>query len=178
MRDRLAHGTARLLRAIRMRITEDRVRAGELARRLGDPRLALAGHQQLLDDRESRLAAAVRALLRTRHADLARVQHRLALVHPQAVLAREQSAMARLSDRLVAIGQRLTEKRRAALSSATARLDALSPLKVLARGYAIAVTPDGRAVRAAADVKPGDTLSVRVQSARIEAEVTRVEEVS
>jgi exodeoxyribonuclease VII large subunit len=51
----------------------------------------------------------------------------------------------------------------------------MSPLKVLARGYAIAARADGRAVRAAADVHPGDRLTVRVDHARIDAEVCSVE---
>jgi exodeoxyribonuclease VII large subunit len=57
-----------------------------------------------------------------------------------------------------------------------ASLDALSPLKVLARGYAIATREDGRAVRAASDVAPGDLLRVRVAAASIDAEVRRVRE--
>jgi exodeoxyribonuclease VII large subunit len=58
---------------------------------------------------------------------------------------------------------------------ASGRLDALSPLKVLARGYAIATRDDDRAVRAAGDVRPGDTLHVRVRDARIDARVVLVQ---
>ena len=56
------------------------------------------------------------------------------------------------------------------LATLAARLDAMSPLKVLARGYAI-VTTNGRAVRAAAEVGPGDMLSVRVADGTFDAEV-------
>jgi exodeoxyribonuclease VII large subunit len=51
----------------------------------------------------------------------------------------------------------------------------MSPLKVLGRGYAIATRADGRAVRVASDVHPGDTLTVRVDRARIEAEICAVD---
>jgi exodeoxyribonuclease VII large subunit len=56
-----------------------------------------------------------------------------------------------------------------------ARLDAMSPLKVLARGYAIATREDGRAVRDAGDVSPGQSISLRVQRARIGTLVTSVD---
>jgi exodeoxyribonuclease VII large subunit len=55
-----------------------------------------------------------------------------------------------------------------------AALDALSPLRVLGRGYAIALRADGRAVRAASDVRVGDAIEVRVAQARISAEVRAV----
>ncbi|MBQ4382246.1 MAG: exodeoxyribonuclease VII large subunit [Oscillospiraceae bacterium] len=42
------------------------------------------------------------------------------------------------------------------------RLDALSPLKVLSRGYAIAMTPEGRAVKSGRDVNTGERISVRL----------------
>jgi exodeoxyribonuclease VII large subunit len=56
-----------------------------------------------------------------------------------------------------------------------ARLAALSPLAVLARGYAIATLPGGRAIRAAAEVNPGDAISIRVSAGRIGARVTDTE---
>jgi exonuclease VII large subunit len=51
----------------------------------------------------------------------------------------------------------------------------MSPLQVLARGYAIATTKAGRAVRSGDEVRGGDAIEVRVHAARIEAEVRRVE---
>jgi exodeoxyribonuclease VII large subunit len=67
-------------------------------------------------------------------------------------------------------------RRRAALERVGAGLDALSPLKVLGRGYAIATREDGRAIRSAADVKRGERITVRVESARIVADVMGIEE--
>jgi len=55
------------------------------------------------------------------------------------------------------------------------RLHALSPLAVLERGYAIARrVPDGRVVRAATEVVPGDELDLvfRVGAARVRVERT------
>jgi exodeoxyribonuclease VII large subunit len=62
---------------------------------------------------------------------------------------------------------------RAELATAAARLDALSPLAVLGRGYAIARTADGRVLRRASEVAPGDALSVRVAEGEVDTLVQR-----
>lgn len=59
-----------------------------------------------------------------------------------------------------AMKHRLTTTRQR-LGSAAARLDDLSPLKVLARGYSLTLC-EGRVVRRADEVKPGDRLETRL----------------
>jgi exodeoxyribonuclease VII large subunit len=164
-----------LTRAMRHRLSEDRVSFVHAARRLGDPRLAIAAHQQSLDEREARLTAWARAAVARRRDALTQAQRRLAYLHPKAVVARERAELSRLGDRLVHVWSAILERRSTHLQRATGRLDALSPLKVLARGYAIATREDGRAVRSASDVRPGDAIDVRVRDARIEASVIGVE---
>jgi exodeoxyribonuclease VII large subunit len=164
-----------LARAMRTRLAEDRVAVVHAARRLGDPRLAIAAHQQMLDDRQARLAAWARTAVARRRDALGKAQHRLAFVHPKAVLQRERAEVTRLGDRLANLWRAAFERRAAEVQRASARLDALSPLKVLARGYAIATRDDGRAVRSAGDVRPGDALHVRVRDARVDATVSHVE---
>jgi exodeoxyribonuclease VII large subunit len=164
-----------LARAMRGRLTEDRVSFVHAARRLGDPRLAIAAHQQSLDDREARLTAWARATVARRREALSQAQRRLAYLHPRAVVARERAELSRLGDRLANVWGVALERRSSDLQRASGRLDALSPLKVLARGYAIATTADGHAVRSAADVREGDGLQVRVRDARIDARVEKVD---
>jgi exodeoxyribonuclease VII large subunit len=164
-----------LARAVSSRIDEDRVVAARLQGRLGDPRLALASHQQLLDDQFSRLSARARASLARRRDLLARSHRSLAMIHPREVLARQRGDSEHLRERLVTLWRTARDRRVSRLEQCVGRLDAMSPLKVLARGYAIAARADGRAVRAAADVHPGDRLTVRVDHARIDAEVCSVE---
>ena len=60
----------------------------------------------------------------------------------------------------------------AQLAALAARLETLSPLNVLTRGYSLTHTADGKLVRAAADVKPGDVLVTRLSAGRV---VSRVE---
>jgi exodeoxyribonuclease VII large subunit len=174
-RELLRRTRLHLAKAMKGRLTEDHVVLGRVARRLGDPRLAIAAHQQSLDDRTSRLATVVRAALARRRDGLSRANQALTLLHPRAVLARERAELTRVSHRLSTVWTAAFERRRGELQRAGVRLDALSPLKVLARGYAIATRDDGRAVRTASDVAPGDTLHVRVHDARVEARVLDVQ---
>ncbi|HEV2884017.1 MAG TPA: exodeoxyribonuclease VII large subunit [Pyrinomonadaceae bacterium] len=62
------------------------------------------------------------------------------------------------------------------LGLAAASLDALSPLGVLERGYAIAQQTDGKLIRDASAVSPGDSIRVRLAKGKLDARVERVEE--
>ena len=174
-RELLRRTRLHLARAMRARLGEGHVSVVRATRRLADPRLAIAAHQQFLDDRTARLLARMRACLALRRDATARAQHRLAYLHPRSILARERAHAASVEHRLQALWSASFDRRTAALRHATARLDALSPLRVLARGYAIATRDDGRAVRTANDVSIGDAIHVRVRDAIIDASVERVE---
>ena len=60
---------------------------------------------------------------------------------------------------------------RAALDGARAQMEALSPARVLERGYAVVRTGDGTVVRRAAQVAPGDAVSVDLAAGRLAARV-------
>jgi len=62
------------------------------------------------------------------------------------------------------------------LGLAAASLDALSPLGVLQRGYAIALDSDGRLLRDAQSVSPGDQVEVRLEKGRLKTRVEHIEE--
>lgn len=166
-----------LARAVHARVARHRVDVVRIDRRLGDPRLAIAAHQQTLDDRLTRLEARIRVALRRDRDTLSAARHRLAGLHPRAVIARERTELSRSGDNLSRAWTARHERRGAGLQRAIARLDALSPLKVLARGYAIATVDGGRAVRSASDVRAGDTMHVRVREAIVDAQVLHVEPV-
>jgi exodeoxyribonuclease VII large subunit len=164
-----------LARAMHGRVSHDRVAHDRVARRLGDPRLAIASHQQTLDDRVARLVARAQGVIARRREALSRTERRLASLHPRVTLARERADLTRLDHRLSVVWNTGFTRRVATLQRTSARLDAYSPLKVLARGYSIATRDDGRAIRSGADVAPGETIHVRVRDAKIDARVERVE---
>lgn len=191
----LAERTARLHRAVRARVAEDRATVTSLAAAFRDPRLLIATWQQRLDDALARMTRTTSQLL-TRERELAqRLGARLSAAHPRAKIAQDRASLATLTARIEELTRADLARRGAALREASARLpaartdlaarratlgrlagrlDAMSPLAVLARGYAIATHADGRAVRAAAEVSPGDHVRVRVAQGAFEAAVTRV----
>ena len=173
-RELLVRTRLHLSRAMRAKLAEDGGAFARLRQRLGDPRLAIAAHQQTLDDRRARMTARLRAAVKHRRDALGEAQRRLAHLHPRAVLGRERAETRRLGDRITTVWSASFERRAAEVQRASARLDALSPLKVLARGYAIATRDDGRAVRSADDVRTGDAIHVRVHGAVVDASVEQV----
>ena len=70
--------------------------------------------------------------------------------------------------------RRRMESMRTVLGRHAVRLDAMSPLAVLSRGYAIATTEAGRAVRSVNEVAPGDRVSVRVHQGAFVASVLEI----
>jgi exodeoxyribonuclease VII large subunit len=62
---------------------------------------------------------------------------------------------------LDAVRTRLTGERRRFVALVT-KLEAMSPLAVMARGYAVAFQADGHVLRSAAQVKPGDSFTLRL----------------
>jgi exodeoxyribonuclease VII large subunit len=175
-RSSLAHTRLRLVRGMQTRIAQDRARLERSSRHLGDPRLVIASFQQILDDRTSRLEGIARWKTKEAAALATRLERRLAVLHPSVRIAREKAEIADLAARLASTARRSMAMRDKRFERLAARLDAMSPLKVLARGYAIATRGDGRAVRDARDVTPGDRLALRVRRARIDVEVVAVEE--
>ena len=177
-RDLLARTALHLARAMHGRLAHGRVALGRIAPRVADPRLAIAVHQQTLDDRRARLASLARAAVSSRREALSRARQRLAYHHPRAVVSRNMADLARWRDRLHSTYTAAFQRRVTGLQRTAARLDALSPLRVLARGYAVATREDGRALRSAADAQPGDMIHVRVSDALVDATVTAVEPIA
>jgi exodeoxyribonuclease VII large subunit len=139
-----------------------------MVRRLGQERTALAQKDRALWSRHPRaVVAAARAAIEP-------AAQRMAPATTQRI-ARARRDIEGLSSRLARALERRLDAERGVLARAASRLDALSPLAVLARGYAIATTDDGRAVRSAAEVTPGDRLRVRVHDGAIVTQVLSTE---
>jgi exodeoxyribonuclease VII large subunit len=169
LRQRLA-----LLRAQRSRLELARARLSHLRAALGDPRFILIERQQELDELRERLRRRFERQIQTRRARTVTLERRLASRHPQNVIGRARAALGPLAVRLEAAEVRRLGRFRAELAERAGRLDALSPLTVLSRGYAIVTKADGRAVRVAAEVTPGEHVAVRLGRGRFAASVTAV----
>jgi exodeoxyribonuclease VII large subunit len=138
-----------------------------------------------------------RALTVTR-ADLQKLEHRLAALHPRARILTRRSSLGELERRLAAVqlGSRLVraradlaslaaradaamrgllEQRRAELGRIGAQLAALSPLAILDRGYAMVQGEDRSIVRSADAVRAGDRLTLRLARGSLAVTVDEVE---
>ena len=188
----------RLRRAMHARITNERARTAQVASAFRDPRLLIASAQQSIDENVARLSRIFARRFAQEREVHTRLESRLGAAHPRSRITRDAGKIHALQVRLAGaararvsaeqihvreVGRRLEAangvrlgEERADLSDLAGRLDAMSPLKVLARGYAIATrAPDGRAVREASEVQPGDRVHVRVGRGAFDAAVTSVE---
>jgi len=185
----------RLRRAMSAKISEDRVVAGRLAQAFGDPRLLIANAQQRVDEHLLRLSRLTQRRLAKETEENGRLNTRLLAAHPRERIARDRALDAELRLRLEKLGEQFATKptrtlvdlngrlgnvaahlvkdQQNTMAKLAGRLDAMSPLKVLARGYAIVTHEDGRAVRDATEVKPGDNLHVRVADGQFDAQVKK-----
>jgi exodeoxyribonuclease VII large subunit len=69
------------------------------------------------------------------------------------------------------------DRSRQRLAALAGRLQSLSPLNVLARGYSLTRAADGRVLRDAAGVRPGDVLSTRLARGELVSRVVEVQPV-
>ena len=113
--------------------------------------------------------------LRTERDQLGRLAMALSRHSPRPMLHQGRQLLARQAQRSPAAMRARVRRDRASLRALAARLDALSPLAVLGRGYAIVKTADGKIVRRAAEVQPGEKLSLRLNAGDVVfAQVTQV----
>jgi exodeoxyribonuclease VII large subunit len=86
-----------------------------------------------------------------------------------------RSRFAAVNGSFEAAGRTEWERANTRFALAGARLDSLSPLAVLGRGYALALTVDGRLVRSAKQVNLGDEIRVRLADGELQTRVTGTE---
>lgn len=111
--------------------------------------------------------------LRTERDGLTKLSMSLARSSPRPMLQQGRQLLARQAQRGPAAMRTRVHRERERLRALAARLDALSPLAVLSRGYSIVQTTDGRIVRRASEVQPGDQLRLKLHGGDlVEAQVT------
>jgi len=168
----LANTQGRLARCLERLLADRQQRLDWLASRLLHPNERIAQRRQATLTLGQRLQQALR-----RHSERARLQ--LAAAGQGLTAARPQPSRQR--EELVHLGYRLTSQTRWQISqhemklkSLASSLNQLNPHAVLARGYALAIGPDGRAIRDAGTLAPGDTLSINFAHGAATTTVNRV----
>ena len=155
-----------------------RHRLGELARHRAFesvPRLVRL-QMQRTDELAYRLTELARGQVGDRLRRLQAVEGRLSRLEVRRRLESDRARTAAAADALQHALRRQLDRRVARLQSLLAQLGDLSPLNVLERGYALAYGPDGRLLRDAGRVQPGDEVAVRLARGRLTAEVKKREQ--
>ena len=162
------------LRGALLRRTADASRSLDaLARRrpLASPHTITADAGAALERSADRLADRVRQRVHHASLRLERVASRLESHKPAAALARRAQRFDDLAQRLQRAMSRRLEGERGRLDACERQLRAVGPQAVLARGYSYTTLADGRLVRSASAVSPGDELVTALADGRVRSTV-------
>jgi len=160
---RLAQLRRRLERNTRDGITRARTAVDALKRGVmrRDGEKLLREHVMRLDTSRGRLATAVKTALESVAMRLneARAGHRAR--HPARVLERRMEILSDKRGQLVRAGAEIFRKRNDRLIRLRGLLRALGPESAFQRGFSITLGQDGKVLRSAAALKPGDVLRTK-----------------
>jgi exodeoxyribonuclease VII large subunit len=145
-------------RLSRARLAVDALKRGTLQR---DGERLLREPMMRLDSARGRLSTAFGSSLESVAARLneARARHRAH--HPAKVLERRMEYLGHLRLRLERSGKALIDHRAERLGRLCGLLRALGPESAFQRGFSITLGADGRVIRSAASLKPGDLLRTK-----------------
>ncbi len=169
-RQRLDHVAHRLDGALRTRVQRSHTRFLQVAGRLPSPRSLIVHHRQRIDATGMRLGRALSANTQAHHTRHARIAARL---RPAPIHLRLERSGERLDTLTRRIERALTStfaQRRNALNGHAKLLASLGYHSVLARGFALVRDVDGKMVRSAHAVAPGQNLEVEFADGRVAAE--------
>ena len=142
------------------------------AKRLVDPKKKLQDYAFRNDELLTRLEQGVKAYLAHLNKDVQILEKKL--LSPQDVIRRLKSrietAQLKMNNRIINNIQKMQIR----VKSTMGLLDSLSPLKVVHRGYSITTSQD-KVVRSISEVKPSDTIQVRVSDGILHAEILKIE---
>ncbi len=154
----------RLAVQVSRHIKFDRERLRGLARHpfLLDPGSRVEKGREDLAGAMRHLGAAMRQRMSEARGGLDRAAARLERHRPATVYARREGALNEAALRLRSAMRANLERRVSSLDSGARGLDLVGPPSVFRRGYSMTLRSDGRAVRAAGEVVPGERITTRV----------------
>ncbi len=140
--------------------------AASMRQTLSDWRRKLADHAGRLSQLEPR------GRLKLARHQLDSLEHRLR-AHAEQATAPRRRELDQLSARLERLQERLRQAAEQKLTALEKQLHAVGPRSVLRRGYSYTTRPDGKVVRSAVAVGPGDHLVLHFEDGRVHSEVLR-----
>ncbi len=103
---------------------------------------------------------------------------RLQLHDPMSTLRQQRQRLADLQDQMEEAMKRKLTMAKHRLALAGGRLHGLSPLEKINRGFGFLTDENSRRIEHAADVNPGDLITIRITDGRLKARVTEREEIN
>ena len=103
---------------------------------------------------------------------------RLQLHDPMSTLRQQRQRLADLQDQMEEAMKRKLIMAKHRLALAGGRLHGLSPLEKISRGFGFLTDENSRRIEHAADVNPGDLITIRITDGRLKARVTEREEIN
>ena len=175
--EHLAVRSARIERAARFRLLQAEQRLVRVPENRAQARMAalLQRLAQRLDDLAFRQESALRAQMRRCHAHVAALGDAVIRRDPRQNITRSRENLADYRTRLRRSIEQIAHASRARHGTLEARLHSLSPLAVLDRGYALVLSPNGRLVRSATQLAPGDEVTTRLADGGFSSRVERVD---
>ncbi|HJV72693.1 MAG TPA: exodeoxyribonuclease VII large subunit [Noviherbaspirillum sp.] len=162
-----------LTRAFRRQLADSVQTLDWLSRRLVSPSAYIAHERLKLRGLQTRLVHATRMPLNQAHFALSHLQTRLSARLPKTAPYRTQ-----LNDDARRISMRMAtqlNQRRQTLAALAAQLELLNPQRTLERGYAMVLDGKGRLIRAPKDLRPRETVTVRLAEGSAEVGIASVQ---
>ena len=130
--------------------------------------------RDVLDGCSIRAGQAMARRLKLLEERLESIKSKRVITDPAAHIENRRVELDHRRDRLCALEERCLAEKKQAYVRLAAALDAMSPLRVLARGYAVATDAQGRGVKDAGSLKPGDRLRLRFSHGEADCHVDSV----
>ncbi len=162
--EHLAAQSYRLDRAMHFQLLQTRQHLAGIRVERAESRMATLLHrqEQRLDDVTFRMDASVNNQIRQAQRNVADLTAAVLRHDPRQRLAHARQHFAAGGTRLDRALERMMQAHAVRLSALHARLHTLSPLAVLDRGYALVLNAQGKLVRSATQVTPGEIISTRL----------------
>ncbi|MBI5559591.1 MAG: exodeoxyribonuclease VII large subunit [Deltaproteobacteria bacterium] len=172
LRQRLGMQSGQLHSAIKRKIETLRQKVRFEEQHLGDPTSLLQHFRLVLDNSQLAMSRAMLTGLHRQKTHLNRLENLLARYNPEQKVVHRRQLLDELEEKLILFSRLYLEKKRKQFEKAAVLLDAVSPLAVLSRGYSIVYREnDGTVLRASSQVKPGDTLRIRLHEGMLHSQV-------
>ncbi len=165
----------RLSRAMRYRILMGRQALTELAQHGAFARITEVIHQrqQKLDDLTHRMELAERHLLERLQRRWETISSTVRHYDLRLVLSGMRRQLQSSTNSLAAIMRNVLLQHKVRSGRLQTALESLSPLAILDRGYALVFDSEGKLLKSANSVKPGDEIKARLSQGEIQATVTK-----